>query len=700
MPFQDLKQTLSEALKHVKESTSLLLKSKRAVLRRPRNSSLSGDSIESESEGLRELVIRQNSSQLPVALTRLDEETLLCETCNGLRNRNLERAFNFGFVRDIIHGSRGNCSFCRMLLTGLDLDRLTVLQPDSPHYQVEIRRQGTNLHVTTIKVFHLGTSDGDESDLSIHRSSSIRERKVSSRTFPLKEESDRSTDYLWNMDQPEAFRTANGWLSECVINHDCGSGGEEAFMPSRVIFVSGSDRNHLRLVIPAEDSTHRGKYVALSYCWGTAVPFITTPTTLSDRIEGFSMDDLPRTLRDAVRVTRELGCDYLWVDAICILQGTDEAAKADWLKESAAMKSVYRNSLVTIIAAGSGDCDGGLFYPRHCQLQLRDQSMVDGSFRTMRVMRVLPPLESDHTRQHKDEPINSRAWALQERLLSRRNLLFCLNEIAWQCEHGSKREKTTYDFRDRWHRIFTYRIPPDPESKNFRMISQNYCSRNMTNPGDKLPALSGLAQQFHSVTGERYYAGLWESTLLFDLLWVRDDGFRTFFAAATVGVPTVYRAPSWSWASRDNNIVHTPTNGAKLTSAVAKVVDCDTTPATADKFGAVSDGYVIVEAPFRRAGRIAFDGGVPVIFPEDVNSKKLGNLWLDEGDKLDEDSDVLQREVFCLLFLAYIPHHFGLVLTPSADKTGCYTRLGVFVASDDEQKPWFEGGDVQAVTIV
>lgn len=43
---------------------------------------------------------------------------------------------------------------------------------------------------------------------------------------------------------------------------------------------------------------------------------------------------------------------------------------------------------------------------------------------------------------------------------------------------------------------------------------------------DKLPALSGVARLLANATGDEYVAGLWKSTMPFDLLWRRDPSLE------------------------------------------------------------------------------------------------------------------------------------------------------------------------------
>ncbi len=45
---------------------------------------------------------------------------------------------------------------------------------------------------------------------------------------------------------------------------------------------------------------------------------------------------LPHTIRDAIRVTEGIGEQYIWVDALCIIQD-DEVDKAEQIKSMAAI---------------------------------------------------------------------------------------------------------------------------------------------------------------------------------------------------------------------------------------------------------------------------------------------------------------------------------------------------------------------------
>ena len=62
---------------------------------------------------------------------------------------------------------------------------------------------------------------------------------------------------------------------------------------------------------------------------------------------GADIWSLPRTIRDAITFTEYVGEQYLWVDALCIVQDEDEE-KRDHFRH---MGSIYANAYFTLVAA-------------------------------------------------------------------------------------------------------------------------------------------------------------------------------------------------------------------------------------------------------------------------------------------------------------------------------------------------------------
>ncbi len=84
-------------------------------------------------------------------------------------------------------------------------------------------------------------------------------------------------------------------------------------------------------------------WVALSYVWGHAK---SSPNLKSTEL-GLPLGELPVTVKDAIKVTKLLKYQYLWIDRYCIDQ-EDEASRQNQLNK---MDAIYRGADLTIIAA-------------------------------------------------------------------------------------------------------------------------------------------------------------------------------------------------------------------------------------------------------------------------------------------------------------------------------------------------------------
>jgi hypothetical protein len=168
------------------------------------------------------------------------------------------------------------------------------------------------------------------------------------------------------------------------------------------------------------------------------------------------------------------------------------------------------------------------------------------------------------------QPLDYRAWCFQEKLVSRRLLSYCQNEIEWDCvdccdcECG---ERYRVFFVDGWdwrnasaRQVFQGLIsvfknsPMEQKSKvreaifrNWRMsLVPTYTQLSLTKEMDRLPALSAIAKTLEAVLDDRYLAGHWKSDHL-GLCWV--SGAYGTNPPSPGRLPGTFRAPSWSWAS-------------------------------------------------------------------------------------------------------------------------------------------------------
>lgn len=231
---------------------------------------------------------------------------------------------------------------------------------------------------------------------------------------------------------------AHYWLEDCMWNHGvwCQNYGERnPHLPTRVIDVGECDSVIVRLHISAGQ---RDPYMALSHRWGSAMPLRLTQDSFDSMKEGIPFSALSPTFRDAVSITRSFGMQYLWIDSLCIIQDSAE----DWKAESMKMSDIYRNAIVTL-AATEADTEHGIILPRKAFLGRPVNMKIDVPEHTFGDQagtlhcRIKQETDGDGNkyieRFFNDGPLDTRAWVLQERVLSSRVLSFTASELKWQC---------------------------------------------------------------------------------------------------------------------------------------------------------------------------------------------------------------------------------------------------------------------------
>lgn len=346
-------------------------------------------------------------------------------------------------------------------------------------------------------------------------------------------------------------------ISTCEKTHShCGEGRNQK-LPRRVLDLRKLEvAGGVKLIDTSEssapDSIAEGTYACLSHCWGKGVPIQTRKATLSTHMSFIPLSDLPPTFRDAARLCRQLELDFLWIDSLCIIQDSMD----DWKQESSQMASIYTNSYITIAAVSSPDCNGGCFVPNAPDICLK----VRGLSKDVTLGLRQQPSEDFQTKY----PLLSRAWVYQERMLSRRIAYCTRGELRLECRAGRTRcecgsPALHHDARTesalRHLNAKRHYSRPDlirqhkgqQASKPWQDVVARYTVLRLTKPSDKLPALAGCARDLSSEGDPwrgRYLAGLWEATLVPDLLWVVNP-------PADLPRPGEWRAPSWSWASVD-----------------------------------------------------------------------------------------------------------------------------------------------------
>lgn len=177
----------------------------------------------------------------------------------------------------------------------------------------------------------------------------------------------------------------------------------------------------------------------------------------------------------------------------------------------------------------------------------------------------------------------------------------------------------------------------------WRRIVEVYSKTAITNPGDKMIALSGMARWMARKIGtpERpaeYVAGMWRTHLASQLLWRIEPVFResekdSFFEHPSTD-PDKYRAPSFSWASinaeKGHGVTYADITDRDLFIEVESVTI--TLESDADEYGMISSGDLILRGKLRKTtfhkkpkGRF----GWKLVDREELDAEEHTNVYLD-----------------------------------------------------------------------
>jgi hypothetical protein len=392
--------------------------------------------------------------------------------------------------------------------------------------------------------------------------------------------------------EAEKFEAIERWLAAQWSKADGSS--RRSTLPTRLIMVGNPSDAGVRLVeaasLPA-DSDDKG-YIALSYRWGSTNTLTTTMETVRERMAHIALNQMPRTILDAVQVTRRLGVRYLWIDCLCIIQDD----KDDWSREAARMGDVYMNAYCTIAAHAAEHADHGFLEeslqmekvvavgghasgePFEAEMAAYKSWIADGGRQAPDQATLSSrPLTSEaffvargsYGRHHLDRSeLSSRGWALQERILSPRTVHFGPSgSLYFESRQGVEHVETGFeplyapyrglrdalavlDQRDESIVPGSSTSTP-PETAHmvyegwYEMITQ-YSGCILTNPADRMVALSGIVQKCEELTGDTCVSGIWTKNFIYCLLWLRQKEPLE----RRLAVPE----PTWSWASVNGKI--------------------------------------------------------------------------------------------------------------------------------------------------
>ncbi|ROW09352.1 hypothetical protein VMCG_02543 [Cytospora schulzeri] len=480
-------------------------------------------------------------------------------------------------------------------------------------------------------------------------------------------------------------------------------------MPTRLVDISEYENGFVRIVNSSTLPEDSGElYLALSHCWGRK-PFLVMKQDNREEFErSVLISSLAPNFQDAIFMTQQLGFRYVWIDSLCIIQGSKE----DWDNEAPTMNKVYRNAFLTLGAMASPHGYGGLFRTRDpemagtCRFGVRTEEAGD-----MECLLVRSDFWEVQVRQ---APLSQRAWVVQERILAPRSLYFGESQLLWECrqQHACEmfpdgipnvfmsdiKEPQAVDvvsvkaFEATLRRL--NRAASDDEHSDedggdweprqyespyevWNDILESYAKCDLTNPNDKLVAISGVVKDFANAINDDYLAGLWRKNLINGLLWVAKDEISPEKYPPSVR-PEMYRAPSWSWASIDAPGTKAQAAERKLHGDYVQVLDVQVEAQAGDSTAAVRHACLHLQGRLiktrhkpRRAEWPCFGTFIPDM--EELSGEDFYCLPLRE-DNIDGE-----------------PYLVGLVLAPCTEEddtmSPCcdkcsgkdlYVRVGVF----------------------
>ncbi|KAJ8112821.1 hypothetical protein OPT61_g4899 [Boeremia exigua] len=217
-------------------------------------------------------------------------------------------------------------------------------------------------------------------------------------------------------------------LEQCLNEHASCTIEKESILPKRTLHIERLSSGDVCVKL-REHKNERGRYTALSHCWGSQQACTTTSKNLETYKKSVPWEALPATFQDAIIFTLTLGVHHIWIDSLCIIQGYKE----DWEVESSRMGNIYQNAYLTLAATAASNGSEGCFSMQSRRTQEFRVHPRNGA-ESIVVREKIQHWQTRSARATvKDFPLQTRGWVLQERYLSPRTLHFCSDELVWEC---------------------------------------------------------------------------------------------------------------------------------------------------------------------------------------------------------------------------------------------------------------------------
>ena len=276
------------------------------------------------------------------------------------------------------------------------------------------------------------------------------------------------------IENPIDWRAVQQWINFCDEEHATSCIFEPESALKGLQFI---DCETLQIFPSPERSP---PYITLSYLWSRA----------GGLEQGSLSEDIPLVIKDAIKVVKELGWRYLWVDRYCIPQ--ENGPEKDNLIYN--MDQIYRGATLSIIANG-------------------EQNLVYGLPGVSSISRLPQPSIQIASEQYTLCWINmremvaqsewsTRGWTFQEALLSTRKLVFNDTQLYFQCNSMLSMEMVLWEWPNGYQSEATRSwkvFPHDPRALTVLDLCDRiaeYRKRQLKYTSDRYKAFQGILQKF------------------------------------------------------------------------------------------------------------------------------------------------------------------------------------------------------------
>lgn len=484
-------------------------------------------------------------------------------------------------------------------------------------------------------------------------------------------------------------------------------------LPKRILDIS---TDQYRLVEPDEEE--KASYATLSYSWGGKRFFKTTIESYERLKCGFEKEELPIAFQEAALVARSLNIGFIWIDSLCIIQDDVD----DWEEQAAQMGQIFEFAAITIAASLSSSPFDSLFTKRDAKyegFELYDDLKSTNDNVVFKARRKTVFGIHAKTGRSKDvDPLDTRAWGLQEKLLSSRLIAFTGAEIQWTCQTSKVCECRRKSYIPQPLFLLSVREAETKDecgyAKAWSKIVEPYSNRDLTFIDDRLPALSGLAKKFWKVTNYTYIAGLWQESIWYDLVWQHDTvASSTPIIDAPASCTTVtarYLGPSFSWVSETRAVNYRFARHAYPGTRIRHmtIVGCEYDTYGRDTFGKAAGARInirgtTVRAQLRRTSKSPNGYELHIleaIYQPNTDQRKVCEFSIDAHhiaemrastveraantlacacrrvDIQDQDTPVILLSIYSIHHRNYLYQNF-LILKLISHGTNTYERVGI-----------------------